>query len=192
MVPTTSCRESWKEIKRNFSVNNQELDKAYFASGCFWCVEAVFSSTLGVSSIDVGYCNGHAENPTYEMVCAGDTGYAEVAQITFDSKIVSLEEILNLFFRSHDPTTLNQQGADVGTQYRSGIFYTNESQREIASKAIKKWSESQDYDNPIVTEISPLDKFHIAESYHQGYYKNNKSAPYCRFVIKPKLDRLNQ
>ena len=168
------------------------LEIITLGAGCFWCVEAVFSSTLGVSSIDVGYCNGHAKNPTYEMVCSGDTGHAEVAQISFDSDIIKLEEILDLFFKSHDPTTLNKQGGDVGTQYRSAIFYSDEKQRDIAEKVISKWNESGYYNNPIVTEVTPLDYFYIAEDYHQEYYKNNKSAPYCRFVIKPKLDKLNQ
>ena len=161
-------------------------------AGCFWCVEAVFSSLLGVNSVDVGYCNGRVENPSYEMVCSGDTGHAEVAQITFNTKLVSLEEILNLFFKSHDPTTMNKQGADIGTQYRSGIFYSDENQQDISDKVINLWNKSKYYDSPIVTEVTALDHFYIAENYHQDYYKNNKTAPYCRFVIKPKLDKLNQ
>ena len=168
------------------------LEIITLGAGCFWCVEAVFSSTLGVSNIDVGYCNGESENPTYEMVCSGNTGHAEVAQITFDPKVVTLGEILDVFFKSHDPTTLNKQGADTGTQYRSGIFYSNESQRDIGAKSIEKWNKNKHYDTPIVTELTPLDQFYIAEDYHQEYYKNNKSAPYCRFVIQPKLDKLNQ
>ena len=161
-------------------------------AGCFWCVEAVFSSLLGVNSVDVGYCNGRVENPSYEMVCGGDTGHAEVAQITFNTELVSLEEILNLFFKSHDPTTMNKQGADIGTQYRSGIFYSDENQRDISDKVINLWNKSKYYDSPIVTEVTALDHFYIAENYHQDYYKKNKTAPYCRFVIKPKLDKLNQ
>jgi peptide-methionine (S)-S-oxide reductase len=161
-------------------------------AGCFWCVEAVFSSLLGVNSVDVGYCNGRVENPNYEMVCGGDTGHAEVAQITFNTELVSLEEILNLFFKSHDPTTMNKQGADIGTQYRSGIFYSDENQQDISDKVINLWNKSKYYDSPIVTEVTALDHFYIAENYHQDYYKNNKTAPYCRFVIKPKLDKLNQ
>ena len=168
------------------------LEIITLGAGCFWCVEAVFSSTLGVNSIDVGYCNGHTKNPTYEMVCSGNTGHAEVAQISFNPEIVSLEEILDLFFKSHDPTTLNKQGADTGTQYRSAIFYTNDKQKDIAEKMINKWNKDKYYKNPIVTEVKKLDHFYIAENYHQEYYKNNKSAPYCKFVIKPKLDKLNQ
>ena len=161
-------------------------------AGCFWCVEAVFSSMLGVSNVQVGYCNGQVKNPSYEMVCSGDTGHAEVAQITFKPEVVSLEEILNLFFKSHDPTTINKQGADIGTQYRSGIFYSDENQRDISDKVINLWNKSEYYDSPIITEVTALDHFHIAENYHQDYYKNNKTAPYCRFIIKPKLDKLNQ
>lgn len=168
------------------------LEMITLGAGCFWCVEAVFSSTLGVNSIDVGYCNGHTKNPTYEMVCGGNTGHAEVAQIAFDSEVISLEEILDLFFKSHDPTTLNKQGADIGTQYRSGIFYSSENQKNAAQAVIDRWNKSKYYKDPIVTELSELDHFYIAEDYHQEYYKNNKSAPYCRFVIKPKLDKLNQ
>ena len=168
------------------------LEIITLGAGCFWCVEAVFSSILGVNSVDVGYCNGHIKNPNYEMVCSGTTGHAEVAQITFDSEVVSLEEILDIFFKSHDPTTMNKQGADVGTQYRSGIFYSSESQRETSAKVIDLWNKSKYYDEPIVTELTALDQFYIAENYHQDYYKNNKNAPYCKFVIKPKLDKLNQ
>jgi peptide-methionine (S)-S-oxide reductase len=168
------------------------LEIITLGAGCFWCVEAVFSSALGVSSVDVGYCNGESKNPTYEMVCSGNTGHAEVAQIAFDPKVVTLIEILDLFFKSHDPTTPNKQGADIGTQYRSGIFYSNENQQNIAAKMIDKWNKSEYYDAPIITELTPLDHFYIAEDYHQEYYKNNKSAPYCRFVIKPKLDKLDQ
>ena len=161
-------------------------------AGCFWCVEAVFSSVLGVNSVDVGYCNGQSENPTYETVCSGNTGHAEVTQISFNPEIVSLEGILDLFFKSHDPTTLNKQGSDVGTQYRSGIFYSNKNQRAVAAKVIEKWNKSKYYKRVIVTELEALDYFYIAEDYHQEYYKNNKSAPYCQFVIQPKLDKLNK
>ena len=168
------------------------LEIITLGAGCFWCIEAVFSSVIGIHSIDVGYCNGKIENPTYEMICDGNTGHAEVAQITFNPKITSLEDILNIFFKSHDPTTLNKQGADIGTQYRSGIFYNNENQKDISMKVIDKWNENKYYKDPIVTELEPLNKFYIAEDYHQEYYKNNQSAPYCQFVIKPKLDKLKK
>ena len=166
------------------------LEIITLGAGCFWCVEAVFSTAAGVQSIDVGYCNGQTENPTYEQVCSGNTGHAEVARVSFNPSEISLEEILNLFFSSHDPTTLNRQGADKGTQYRSGIYYNSEEQRSIAVEAVEKWNNSGSFSDPIVTEIEKLDTFYIAEDYHQDYYKNNSSAPYCRVVIKPKLDKL--
>jgi len=165
---------------------------ATLGAGCFWCVEAVFSSLPGVASVQVGYSNGFTENPTYEQVCSGDTGYAEVAQIHYNPTLISFDQILEHFFATHDPTTLNKQGADHGTQYRSGIFYHNENQKKIALEAIESLNMKKVFKNPIVTEVSQLEKFHIAEDYHQDYYKNNKSAPYCMFVIKPKLDKLEK
>ena len=164
---------------------------ATLGAGCFWCIEAVFSSLGGVTSIDVGYCNGHVDNPTYEMVSAGETGHAEVAQISFNPNIVNYEAVLDLFFRTHNPTTLNKQGADVGTQYRSAIFYHSEAQKEIALKMIDKLNGLEHYNSSIVTEVEKIKKFYIAEDYHQNYYKNNKTAPYCMLVIKPKLDKVN-
>jgi len=166
------------------------IDTITLGAGCFWCVEAVFMSIPGINAIEVGYCNGDVENPSYEMVCTGRTGHAEVAQITYDSNIVGLEEILNHFFSTHNPTTLNKQGADSGTQYRSGIFYSSKVQRDIALQVLKKWKEESHYESPIVTEITKLNNYSKAENYHQDYYQNNKSAPYCMFVIKPKLDKL--
>ena len=165
---------------------------ATLGAGCFWCVEAVFSSIPGVASVQVGYSNGFTENPTYEQVCSGDTGYAEVAQIQYNPTLISFDQILEHFFATHDPTTLNKQGADHGTQYRSGIFYHDENQRKIALETIESLNMKKVFKNPIVTEVSQLEKFHIAEDYHQDYYKNNKSAPYCMFVIKPKLDKLEK
>jgi peptide-methionine (S)-S-oxide reductase len=165
---------------------------ATLGAGCFWCVEAVFSSLPGVATVQVGYSNGFTENPTYEQVCSGDTGYAEVAQIQYNPSLISFDQILEHFFATHDPTTLNKQGADHGTQYRSGIFYHNENQKKIALEAIESLNMKKVFKNPIVTEVSKLEKFHIAEDYHQDYYKNNKSAPYCMFVIKPKLDKLEK
>jgi len=164
---------------------------ATLGAGCFWCVEAVFSSLTGITDIDVGYCNGDVDNPTYEMVCDGNTGHAEVAQISFNTDIINYETVLNLFFKIHDPTTLNRQGADVGTQYRSAIFYHSETQKEIALKIIDELNNLDYYDSPIVTEIEKIKKFYIAEDYHQNYYENNKTAPYCTLVIKPKLDKVN-
>ena len=168
------------------------IEVATLGAGCFWCVEALFSSLTGVVSVDVGYSNGQTDNPTYEEVCSGNTGYAEVANISFNSEIISFENILNHFFEVHDPTTLNQQGADTGTQYRSSIFYHSESQKKTAFKLLDKYNSPSYYNGKIVTEIEEAKNFYIAEDYHQNYYENNKTAPYCMFVIKPKLDKLNK
>ncbi len=168
---------------------NVHLEKATFGAGCFWCVEAVFERVDGVQSVVAGYAGGTKANPTYEDVCTGRTGHAEVAQITFDPGKVSYEKLLDLFWKAHDPTTLNRQGADVGTQYRSVIFYNDDHQRLAAEKS--KAEAAKQFSDPIVTEIKPLDKFYEAENYHQDYFKNHPDAPYCRFVIKPKLEKLD-
>ena len=165
------------------------LEKATFGAGCFWCVEAVFERQEGVTSVVSGYAGGERPNPTYEQVCSGATGHAEVAQITFDPSKVSYEQLLELFWTAHDPTTLNRQGNDVGDQYRSAIFYHDETQKALAEKS-KKAAQSH-FKDSIVTEISPLTQFYPAENYHQDYYRNNADAPYCRFVIKPKLEKLH-
>ncbi|MBI1807816.1 MAG: peptide-methionine (S)-S-oxide reductase MsrA [Ignavibacteria bacterium] len=166
-----------------------QLEKATLGAGCFWCVEAVFEQLDGVQSVAAGYAGGTKPNPTYKDVCTGTTGHAEAAQITFDPKKISYEKLLEVYWRAHDPTTLNQQGADVGTQYRSVIFYHDEKQKAIAEKSRKE--AQRRFDDPIVTEIRPLDHFYEAENYHQDYFRNNPDAPYCRFVIKPKLDKLH-
>lgn len=165
------------------------MEQITLGAGCFWCVEAVFQRMKGVESVVSGYAGGHTTNPTYESVCSGKTGHAEVAQITYNPEEVSFEEILEVFFKTHDPTTLNRQGNDVGTQYRSAIFYHNDEQKEIAEKIKQELDQSGAYPNPIVTEITPLDTFYKAENYHQDYYNNNGGAPYCSFVIKPKVDK---
>ena len=170
---------------------NQNIEQATFGAGCFWCVEAIFQDIEGVMDVRAGYTGGTTDNPTYEEVCGGRTGHAEVIQIDFDSSKVGYEELLDLFWISHDPTTLNQQGADVGTQYRSAIYYHSDSQKVMAEKSIDNANNIKLYSNPIVTEISVLDTFYIAENYHQDYYRLNKNAPYCQLVIKPKLDKLN-
>ena len=170
---------------------NQNIEKATFGAGCFWCVEAVFQEVEGVLDVRAGYTGGETENPTYEEVCSGRTGHAEVIQIDFDSSKVGYEELLDLFWISHDPTTLNRQGADVGTQYRSAIYYHSDSQKVMAEKSIDNANNIKLYSNPIVTEISVLDTFYIAENYHQDYYRLNKNAPYCQLVIRPKLNKLN-
>ena len=162
---------------------------AVFGAGCFWCVEAIFSQLNGVESVISGYCNGHTENPTYESVCSGTTGHAEVCKISYDKEIISYSELLTVLFQTHDPTTLNKQGADTGTQYRSAIFYTDDEQKNIAEEFIDNLEKNKAFDSPIVTEVTKLDEFYLAEDYHQNYYKNNSSAPYCKLIIKPKLDK---
>lgn len=168
------------------------LDTATFGGGCFWCVEAVFQRIKGVYSIESGYSGGQVKNPTYEQVCTGTTGHAEVAQIAYDPKVVSYEDLLDVFWRTHDPTTLNRQGNDVGTQYRSVIFYHSAEQQRIAEKSKKEAGALGLWKDPIVTEISPLTIFYKAEDYHQNYYNTHSSQPYCTFVIGPKIQKLNQ
>tara|TARA_X000000368_G_C22668442_1_gene552835 strand:+ start:26 stop:640 length:615 start_codon:yes stop_codon:yes gene_type:complete len=160
--------------------------------GCFWCVEAVFQRIEGVISVNPGYAGGKTLNPTYKQICTGKTGHAEVAQITYDPKIVKFEQILDVFWISHDPTTLNRQGNDVGTQYRSVIYYHNENQRLKAIESRKKTDESPLWKDEIVTEITALNNYSHAEDYHDNYYNNNKNQPYCIYVIKPKLDKLKK
>ena len=164
------------------------MDFAIFGAGCFWCVEAIFSQLDGVSSVISGYTGGDTKNPTYEDICTGKTNHAEVCKIIYDSNTITFDELLKTFFESHDPTTLNKQGADIGTQYRSSIFYVNDKQKELSEKYKNILNKSDQYNNSIVTEIIKLDVFYEAEDYHQDYYKNNPNQPYCRFVIKPKLD----
>lgn len=160
--------------------------------GFFWCIEAIFEELKGVKKVVSGYSGGKAENPNYKEVCSGTTGHAEVVQISFEPKIISLEEILEVFFTLHDPTTLNRQAADVGTQYRSVIFYHKASQKETAENVIKVLNESKVFANPIVTEVTAFTKFYKAENYHQQYYELNKEEPYCRAIIKPKMDKLHK
>ena len=164
--------------------------KATFGAGCFWCVEAVFQRLDGVKDVVPGYCGGDKVNPTYKEVCTERTGHAEVAQITFDPATISFDELLNMFWQSHDPTTRNRQGNDVGTQYRSAVFYHNEEQRSAAEESKEDLDISKIFSNQIVTEITALDQFWPAEDYHNNYYNNNPNQPYCRIVIKPKLDKL--
>ena len=165
------------------------MNIAVFGAGCFWCVEAVFSQLTGVESVVSGYTGGFTENPTYESICTGSTGHAEVCKITYDSNIITYEDLLKVFFQTHDPTTLNQQGNDIGTQYRSAIFYTNDIEKQIALNLIDALNKNKIYPNKVVTEISKLGTFYNAEDYHQNYFKNNANAPYCQLVIQPKLDK---
>lgn len=165
------------------------IQKITFGNGCFWCTEAVFQNLQGVKSVTSGYMGGHVKNPTYKDVCTGRTGHAEVVQIEYDADVVSLEEVLLVFFKTHDPTTLNRQGNDVGTQYRSAIFYTTDEQKEIAEALIKRLTDEQVFDNPIVTEVTPASEFYKAEDYHQNYFNDNPYNPYCAVVIQPKLNK---
>jgi peptide-methionine (S)-S-oxide reductase len=165
-----------------------KFETATLGGGCFWCVEAVYQRIDGVKSVESGYAGGSVKNPSYEAVCSGSTGHAEVAQIVFDPAVLSYEKLLEVFWKAHDPTTLNRQGNDVGTQYRSVIFTHSEAQRVVAEKS--KTAAQPHFKSPIVTEIVPLKAFYKAEDYHQKYFTNHKDAPYCKFVIQPKLDKL--
>ena len=183
---TTSAYES------NPSGNPSSYDTITLGGGCFWCVEAVYEMLEGVIKVESGYSGGKVKNPSYREVCTGSTGHAEVAQITFDSTKTSLDEILKVFFTVHDPTSLNKQGADVGTQYRSVIFYRNDHQRKIAKSIIDDLNNDHVYLKPIVTQLDPFSVFYKAEDYHQDYYNQNKEAPYCRLVIQPKLEKFEK
>lgn len=168
------------------------LQKATLAGGCFWCLEAVFDELKGVVSVESGYAGGHVANPSYKAVCTGTTGHAEIVQVTFDPSVLEYADLLRVFFTIHDPTTLNRQGGDVGTQYRSAIFTHDETQRAGAEAIIREISESKLWPNPIVTEVTPLDKFYMAEDYHQEYFTNNSSQPYCRVVVEPKVAKFRK
>jgi peptide-methionine (S)-S-oxide reductase len=165
---------------------------AIFGGGCFWCTEAVFKMLTGVTSVSPGYTGGTVENPTYEQVSTGKTGHAEVIKVEYDPKLISFESLLTVFFTTHDPTTVDRQGADVGTQYRSIIFYTTEDQRKTAIDYIRKINESSAKGAPVVTEVTPLSTFFDAEGYHKDYYARNKDAGYCQVVINPKLDKVTK
>lgn len=180
-------------IKDNMQTAQEEnIKTATFGSGCFWCTEAIFERLKGVQSVESGYAGGRSENPTYEEVCSGETGHAEVCKIFYNPEQISYEELLEVFWRTHDPTTLNQQGADVGTQYRSVIFYHNEEQKKSAEFYKKKLDQSGSWSKPIVTEISPLINYTSAEKYHQDYFANNPSQGYCSFIIAPKVEKFEK
>ena len=168
------------------------MEQITLGSGCFWCTEAVFSRLKGVESAVSGYSGGHKADPTYQEVCTGSTGHAEVVQVTFDDTIVSLEEVLEVFWKTHDPTTLNRQGNDVGTQYRSAVFFHNAKQKELATSLKNKLDESGAWSDPIVTEITPFEKFYPAEDYHNNYFEENGMQPYCQFVVAPKVEKFKQ
>jgi peptide-methionine (S)-S-oxide reductase len=172
--------------------DSKNLDTATFGAGCFWCVEAIFQHLKGVVSVSSGYSGGKTNNPSYEEICKGTTGHAEVVQIIYDNTLVSFSDLLEVFWQTHDPTTINKQGADVGTQYRSVIFYHNEIQKRLAESYKKRLNDSGAFAKPIVTLIEPYVKFFMAENYHQGYYNANKEAPYCSYVIQPKIEKLKE
>jgi peptide-methionine (S)-S-oxide reductase len=171
---------------------NTNLQTATLAGGCFWCLEAVYDEIKGVHSVESGYAGGQVDNPTYREVCNGTTGHAEVVQVHFDPNIVSYRDLLNVFFAIHDPTTLNRQGADVGTQYRSAIFYHDDEQKKIAEVLIKDLNAQQIWDRPIVTEVTKFDKFYMAEDYHQEYFASNPYQPYCMAVVAPKVSKFRK
>lgn len=165
------------------------IQKANFGGGCFWCTEAVFTAVNGINSATSGYMGGQIDNPTYEQVCSGQTGHAEIIQIEYDADKTSFSDLLLIFFKTHDPTTLNRQGADIGTQYRSVVFYESEEQQKLTKEMISHLNSEKIFGNPIVTEVSPIEKFYPAENYHQDYFINHRSQGYCVAVIEPKLQK---
>jgi len=179
-------------LARRSNRMNTNLQTATLAGGCFWCLEAVYDEVKGVQGVESGYAGGHVDNPSYRAVCNGDTGHAEVIQVHFDPNVVSYRDLLNVFFAIHDPTTLNRQGADVGTQYRSAIFYHDDEQKKTAEELIKDLNAQQIWDRPIVTEVAPLDKFYMAEDYHQEYFARNPYQPYCMAVVSPKVSKFRK
>ena len=172
------------------SPENLKLDKATFGSGCFWCTEAVFKELKGVLAVQSGYSGGQVKNPDYRLICTGTTGHAEVIQVTYDPEVIGYPELLEVFWKTHDPTTLNRQGNDVGTQYRSVVFYHSDEQRKLAEAYKKKLDDAGAFDKPIVTEISPLSDFYPAEDYHQDYFALHGREPYCQMVIRPKVEKV--
>ena len=186
MNPSTASVDTEKK-------SSGKTDTATFGTGCFWCTEAIFEQLDGVKSVVSGYSGGTTENPTYKQVTTGQTGHAECVQIAYDPAVISFDELLEVFWQTHDPTTLNRQGADVGTQYRSAIFYHNEEQKQKAEKYKEELNKSGAFNNPIVTEITPFSVFYKAENYHQQYFENNENSnPYCQIVIRPKLDKFKK
>ncbi|SHN13303.1 peptide-methionine (S)-S-oxide reductase MsrA [Chitinophaga sp. CF418] len=195
-LTVSACAQSGKskdKVPGDMEVsNNVKTEKATFGGGCFWCTEAQFQYLDGVTKVESGYAGGTVPNPTYEQVSTGTTGHAEVIQVTYDPSKITYEELLQAFWQSHDPTQLNRQGNDVGTQYRSVIFYHNEDQHKLAELYKEKLQQSGAYDKPVVTEIAPMTAFYKAEDYHQNYYNENGSQPYCHFVIQPKLEKFKK
>jgi peptide-methionine (S)-S-oxide reductase len=186
---TSSNKENKTQNTEQKMTDTTKLEKATLAGGCFWCVETIFEDLKGVEKVESGYSGGTTKNPSYQQVCTGTTGHAEVIQISFDPSVISYEQILTVFFHVHDPTTLNKQGADVGTQYRSAIFYHSDEQKKTAEKVKDDITKSGLWDDPIVTEITAFDTFYKAEDYHQNYYKDNPEKSYCSYVIAPKVKK---
>ena len=170
-------------------MSNNQFEQATLAGGCFWCTEAIYENVKGINQVESGYIGGNVENPSYELVCTGTTGHAEAVQITYDPKVISYEEILKIFFATHDPTTLNRQGADIGSQYRSAIFFHSKEQEKSAVDTVSNITKSKVWTDSIVTEIVPLSTFFKAEDYHQGYYQQNSEQMYCQVVITPKMEK---
>ena len=203
LMHTTGCAQRLQdnELNGRSLVNNnsttsqkipENMELATFGNGCFWCTEAIFQNLEGVSRVVSGYAGGHVKNPTYKEVCAGTTGHAEVVQITYDPSVITYDELLEVFWKTHDPTTLNRQGNDVGPQYRSAVFYHNDSQKQLAEKYKAALDKSGAWDNPIVTEVVPISNYSEAEGYHQNYYNNNPGQPYCAFLIRPKIEKFKK
>ncbi len=196
LLTGVSCaqkKDSGNPSTMNNDINAKtELALATFGNGCFWCTEAIFQRLKGVSKVVSGYAGGKVKKPTYKEVCSGLTGHAEVIQITYDPKVIGYTELLEVFWETHDPTTLNRQGADEGTQYRSVVFYHTEEQKKLAETYKKKLNESGAFESPVVTEISPLSEYYPAEDYHQNYFNLNGNAPYCSYVIQPKIDKFKK
>lgn len=187
LAPPAAALNSSNNVFGDIMAENSNLEIATLGGGCFWCLEAVFELVKGVEAVRSGYSGGGLDNPSYEQVCSGQTGHAEVIQIAFDPKVISYEELLDVFFTIHDPTTLNRQGNDTGTQYRSVIYYHSPSQHEAADRIIAKLAASKEYSSPIVTEVTEFSKFYPAEDYHQGYFRAHGRQPYCQFVVSPKI-----
>jgi len=196
LLAGVSCgQQSAADASKTMATEKKEqsvLQVATFGNGCFWCTEAIFQRLNGVDKVVSGYSGGKVKNPTYKEVCSGLTGHAEVIQITYDPKKITFDELLEVFWKTHDPTTLNRQGADEGTQYRSAVFYHSEEQKNLATEYRKKLDASGAFNNPIVTEITPFSEFYPAEDYHQNYFNLNGTAPYCSFVIQPKIEKFQK
>jgi len=195
LLSVSSCGQKNNQpttVMKSEILSKEGLQFATFGSGCFWCTEAIFQNLEGVEKVVSGYTGGKVKNPTYQEICSGLTGHAEVTQISFDPEKISFKDLLEVFWQTHDPTTLNRQGADEGTQYRSAIFYHDDEQKKLAETYKESLNKSGAFDNPIVTEISSLEVFYKAEDYHQNYYNLNGNAPYCTYVIKPKLEKFKK